>query len=176
MKRTATLRFVARDIIPALMMAIALGLMIVPAGVTLHAEDRSPVIGVPSNDAEMNAAIEKARVSLATFWASYASPKSDEHDHALKVRFPTSGSGSEHIWVANVKKLADGTFAGHLANQPLDLAGKNEGDPVEFKAADISDWMFMRKDKIVGGETLRAMFKSMPKEDADALRAQMETP
>ena len=47
---------------------------------------------------------------------------------------------------------------------------------VEFKEADISDWMFMRNGKIVGGETIRPLLKAMPKADADALRARMETP
>ena len=34
----------------------------------------------------------------------------------------------------------------------------------------------MRNDKIVGGETIRVLLKSMPRADADALRARMETP
>jgi len=147
-----------------------------PLGAGACAEDRSPVIGVPSTDADMNAAIATARASLGTFWASHDDPKPGERNHALKVRFSTSETNGEHIWVSDVKKRPDGTFTGRLANRPRDIPGKNEGDPVEFKAADISDWMFLRTGKIVGGETLRAMFKSMSKADADALRAQMETP
>jgi uncharacterized protein YegJ (DUF2314 family) len=34
----------------------------------------------------------------------------------------------------------------------------------------------MRNEKIVGGETLKLLLKSMPKEDADAMRARMEQP
>jgi uncharacterized protein YegJ (DUF2314 family) len=45
-----------------------------------------------------------------------------------------------------------------------------------FKEADISDWMFMRNGKIVGGETIRPLLKSLPKANADALRAKLETP
>jgi uncharacterized protein YegJ (DUF2314 family) len=36
--------------------------------------------------------------------------------------------------------------------------------------------MFLRSDKIVGGETIKSLLKSMPKVDADALRARMEQP
>ena len=54
--------------------------------------------------------------------------------------------------------------------------GKRAGDLAEFREADISDWMFLRNGKIVGGETIRPMLKKMSKADADALRARMETP
>jgi uncharacterized protein YegJ (DUF2314 family) len=36
--------------------------------------------------------------------------------------------------------------------------------------------MFLRNGKIVGGETIRPMLKSLPKRDADALRARLEKP
>ena len=76
----------------------------------------------------------------------------------------------------DVKKLGDGRYSGRFANQPRDLPGKRAGDLVQFADADISDWMFMRNGKIVGGETIKPLLKSMPKADADALRARMETP
>ena len=50
------------------------------------------------------------------------------------------------------------------------------GRQVKFTEADISDWMFMRNGKIVGGETIKPLLKSVPKADADALRARMEQP
>jgi uncharacterized protein YegJ (DUF2314 family) len=93
----------------------------------------------------------------------------------LKVRFDV-GAGVEHIWVSDVKKLSDGNYSGRFANEPSDLIGKNIGDQVEFKQTDISDWMFMRNEKVVGGETIKALLKSMPKEEADAMRARMEQP
>ena len=36
--------------------------------------------------------------------------------------------------------------------------------------------MFLRNGKIVGGETLRPLLKSLPKRYADALRARLERP
>lgn len=141
-----------------------------------QAQDRSPIVDFANGDPEMAAAIAKARKSLPAFWASYETPKAQEAGHSLKVRFPTGGSNGEHIWMAEVKKLADGRYSGRFANQPRDLPGKRMGDRVEFAEADISDWMFMRNGKIVGGETIRPTLKRMPKADADALRARMETP
>ena len=140
------------------------------------AKDRSPVIDVSSDSAEMNAAIAKARATLPMFWTSYEAPKPSETGHMLKVRFPTRRNAGEHIWMAEVRKLGEGRYSGHFANAPRDLPGRQEGDLTEFKEADISDWMFMRNGKIVGGETIRPLLKSLPKADADALRARLETP
>ncbi|MDF0494441.1 YegJ family protein [Bradyrhizobium yuanmingense] len=139
------------------------------------AQDRSPIVDVRTTDPEMNTAIARARGSLPTFWASYESPKPSESGHALKVRF-TTRKGGEHIWIGEVKKLPDGTLTGVFANEPRDLPGKRAGDKVKFAEADISDWMFMRNGKIVGGETIKPTLKSLPKADADALRARMEQP
>ena len=142
------------------------------------AEDRSPVIDFANGDPEMAAAITKARATLPAFWASYEAPKASEEGHSLKARFPVPGrrNGGEHIWMAEVKKLPGGRYSGRFANQPRDLPGKRAGDLVQFAEADISDWMFMRGGKIVGGETIRPMLRHMPKADADALRARLETP
>jgi uncharacterized protein YegJ (DUF2314 family) len=136
--------------------------------------DDPPIIGVRAADAEMNAAIAHARDTLPTFWASCDAPKPTETGHALKVRFEVGAEG-EHIWVIDVKKLSNGNYSGRFANDPSDLPG-NIGDQVEFKQIDISDWMFMRNEKVVGGATIKALLKLMPKEEADAVRARMEQP
>ena len=137
--------------------------------------DDPPIVGVRAADAEMNAAIAHARDTLPTFWASCEAPKPTETGHVLKVRLEV-GAEVEHIWVSDVQKLPNGNYSGWFANDPSDLLGKSFGDQVEFKQADISDWMFMRNEKIVGGETMKALLKSMPKDEADALRALMEQP
>jgi uncharacterized protein YegJ (DUF2314 family) len=141
------------------------------------AQDRSPVIDFSTADPDMKVAIEKGRATLPTFWASYDAPKSSETGHSLKVRFPSPKTrGGEHIWIAAVKKGPDGRYSGKFANTPRDLPGKKAGDLTEFAEADITDWMFMRNGKIVGGETIKPSLKSLPKADADALRARMESP
>jgi uncharacterized protein YegJ (DUF2314 family) len=156
-----------------------LAAVLVMMGVPLsdaRAEDHSPVIDVPSSDAEMAGAIAKARATLPTFWASYEAPKPSETGHSLKVRFPAGRNRGEHIWMMDVKRLPDGGFSGRFGNAPRDLPGKREGDLAEFRDADITDWMFMRNGKIVGCETMKPLLKSMSKADAAAFRARMETP
>jgi uncharacterized protein YegJ (DUF2314 family) len=140
-----------------------------------RSQDRSPV-DIRTDDAEMNDAIGRARSTLPTFWASYDTPKPSEAGHSLKVRFFATGRDGEHVWMGDVKRLSDDRYSGRFANMPRRLPGRKEGDRVEFREADISDWMFMRNGKIVGGETIKPMLKSMSKADADALRARMEQP
>jgi uncharacterized protein YegJ (DUF2314 family) len=137
--------------------------------------DDPPLVSVSTADAEMNAAIARARDTLPTFWASCEAPKPTETGHVLKVRLEV-GAKVEHIWVSDVQKLPNGDYSGWFANDPSDLLGQDFGDHVTFKQTDISDWMFMRNEKIVGGETIKALLKSMPKDEADALRARMEQP
>ena len=118
----------------------------------------------------------RSQKRVPTFSASYENPKPSETDHSLKVRFANPRNGGEHIWMADVKKLGNGSYSGRFANAPRDLPGKREADLAEFKDADISDWMFMRDGKIVGGETIKPLLRLLPKRDADALRARMESP
>ena len=162
----------------AALVAAVLALITPPWAATMaeYRSDRSPVYNVPNSNPEMAAAIAKARATLPVFWASYEAPKASEAGHSLKVRFPNPRNDGEHIWMAEVKKLPDGRYSGRFANQPRDLPGKHAGDLAEFAEADISDWMFMRNGKIVGGETIKPLLKSMPKAEAAALRARMETP
>lgn len=152
-----------------------LGILTIGPTHEVAAQDRSPIVDVRTTDPEMNTAIARARGTLPTFWASYDAPKPSETGHALKVRFSTR-RGGEHIWIGDVKKLPNATYSGLFANEPRDLPGKRAGDAVKFSEADISDWMFMRNGKIVGGETIKPTLKSLPKADADALRARMEQP
>jgi uncharacterized protein YegJ (DUF2314 family) len=151
--------------------AAVLAILGSPTGAAVRAEDRAPVIDLSSGNAEMNAAIAKGRATLPTFWTSYDASKPSETGHSLKVRFANPRNNGEHIWMADVKMTA-----GRFANAPRDLPGKKAGEVALFNEADISDWMFMRNGKIVGGETIRPLLKSLPKADADALRARLETP
>jgi len=170
----STLSTLSKCLVAAAVAAV-LAVLGSPTG-TVMAQDRSPVIDLSSGNAEMNAAIAKGRATLPTFWASYDAPKSSETGHSLKVRFANPRNNGEHVWMADVKKTADGRYSGRFANAPRDLPGKKAGEVALFTEADISDWMFMRNSKIVGGETIKPMLKLMTKADADTFRARMETP
>jgi uncharacterized protein YegJ (DUF2314 family) len=160
-----------------LLLAVVTAVAVLDLAMTgIRSEEHSLVINVPTGSAEMSAANAKARATLPAFWASYEASKPSETGHTLKVRFSNKTNNGEHIRMAEVKELADGRYSGRLANEPRYLPGKRVGDLVEFKEADMFDWTFMRDGKMVGGETIRVLLKSLPKADADALRARLETP
>jgi hypothetical protein len=88
---------------------------------------RAPIANVPSADAEMNAAIAKARATLPTFWGSFEKPGKGEERFTLKVYFQVDRPGGprrSHVWVESIERLANGRLAGRLSNDPQHIEGK----------------------------------------------------
>ncbi len=140
------------------------------------AQDKT--IEVETDDPEMTAAIAKARSGLADFWARFDQPAAGERDFALKVAIPYGNgtdASAEHFWLVDISRK-DAKISGIISNDPNHATQVRKGQRYEFAEADISDWMFLRGQKIVGAETLRALFKHMPPEQAAALRSRMEKP
>ncbi len=135
-------------------------------------EDKT--MGVPSEDAEMNAAIEKARKTLPLFWSKRANPGEGEDHFALKVQIQ-DGSHSEHFWVIGVERKGDLIF-GTINNEPDFVKSVAMGQRIQIDPGRISDWMYVHNGKIVGNETLRPLLARMPKQRADAFRAMLENP
>lgn len=137
------------------------------------ADDR--VIDVPSDDAEMAAAINRARASLPAFWKALTAKTPGEELFALKVRIPFGEGSGEHFWLVDIERSGD-QLSGIINNDPNEATHVVKGQRYVFKSEDISDWTFMRNGKIVGNETLRPLLKRLSPEDAQALRARLESP
>lgn len=138
------------------------------------AAPKERVISVLSEDREMNAAIEKSRGSLGSFWRSYDTPASGETDHALKVAIPGNGT-TEHFWLTRIKR-ENGKISGVISNQPQSVTTVKMGQRYEFTPDMISDWTFKRNGKLVGNETMRVLLPRMPEEQAAVYRQMYETP
>jgi uncharacterized protein YegJ (DUF2314 family) len=143
-----------------------------PAKETVAPKEK--VISVLSEDKEMNAAIGKARGSLATFWKSYDAPAANESDHALKVAISANGN-TEHFWLTRIKREGD-KYSGLISNQPQSVKTVKMGQRYEFTADMVSDWTFKRNGKLVGNETMRVLLPRMPEEQAAVYRQMYETP
>lgn len=126
---------------------------------------RSGFIDVPPHDEEMAIATKTARASLDHFWQTLAQPHNGEHSFNLKVRL-SDGNQVEHFWLQNPERT-EGRMFGTINNDPVHVKNVKLGQRIEFTEDQISDWMFVRADKIVGNYTVRALFKFMPKERAD---------
>lgn len=129
------------------------------------------VINVADDDAEMKAAIAKANASLPQFWQAFEKPKADEKDFALKVRI-TDDNGTEHFWATDIQRK-EGKILGTINNEPNTVEKVKLGDRVVIPEADISDWTFLRGEKMVGNYTLRVLFKQMPSKEVEAYKKMM---
>lgn len=138
----------------------------------------APMAIVGSDDSQMNAAHAKARSTLPAFWSALAAQNLGEKNFSLKVRFPIPGKANsgEHVWMLDVQRDGAGRYSGRLDNKPRFLPDYQIGQRLAFTDAMISDWMFTRRGKIVGNESMRPLLARMPKQEAAKLRAMLETP
>lgn len=152
--------------------AVVLCTLAMATGSSISAQEKA--IPVSPLNAEMNAAVAKARTTLPTFWASLDKPKPGETGFALKVKI-SGGGKNEHFWLINIDRKGN-SLAGTINNKPNIVMSVKEGQRHQFTERDISDWMFMRNGKIVGNETMRPLLKTLPKEKADQYRRMLEKP
>jgi uncharacterized protein YegJ (DUF2314 family) len=136
--------------------ALALMFSLAMLAPPVFAQGGDPVVNFSEDDAAMNAAMAAAQKSLPLFMGHLNDPGSAATDLILKVAISTDTDYVEHIWVDQIRALGDDTFEGRYANQPVEFQG-NEGDPVTFSQASISDWSFMQGDQLHGNYTTRVM-------------------
>ena len=121
---------------------------------------------VEDNDDAMDRAVTKARESLGFFLAALQAKKPDSHDFEVKKCF-IDGDKVEHIWVGNIRW--DGKrFHGRVDNKPLDVSNVHLGQGVTVTPEDLTDWMFVKDGKLMGGYTMRVLYRRMsPDEKAE---------
>lgn len=126
------------------------------------AEDK--VTAFATTDAEMNAAIARARETLPTFWAKFSNPSANEEDFALKLAI-SDGNLTEHFWCDEIEGDAAAATC-TIANEPQEVHIVEYLQRIEVDPALISDWMYMRHGKIEGAETLRVIVTRVSEEEA----------
>ena len=70
----------------------------------------------------------------------------------------------------------DGSFEGLIGNDPGIVTNVKFGQKWTLKKLEISDWMFMRDDKMHGNYTMRPLLKTMKKEEAQKWRSRFAEP
>jgi uncharacterized protein YegJ (DUF2314 family) len=121
---------------------------------------------------EMDDAIARARSEVDSFLKELEA----QNGEAFSVKAPITDKGqTEHFWLTDIV-YKDGQFEGLVGNDPGIVSNVKLGDKWTIKKEDISDWMFMRDDKIHGNYTMRPLLKTMPKDQADAMRSLLAEP
>lgn len=125
------------------------------------AAERGNVKNVVSDDAAMNAAIQRAQDTLPLFIKALQSPKPTQTYFSVKVRFPYDNAGSgEHMWLDDLS-FAENQFEGVLANEPVYVHSLHMGDHVTVDISDVTDWMIIEDDHLLGGFTIHVLRNQM---------------
>src|SRR5687768_17194917 len=91
------------------------------------------VIDFARDDAEMNAAIAKARESLPAFWSRFADPAANEADFSLKLGI-SDDVGTEHFWCGEIEGDA-GAATCVISNEPVNVFTVSYGERVAVDPA-----------------------------------------
>ena len=112
-----------------------------------------------ADDRGMNNAMEAARQNLVLFDRALKSADSNFYGFAIKKRFAVGDSG-EHIWLNHVRFYKDG-YKAVINNEPIIANNIKLGDTVFVTKNQISDWMYIDKNILRGGYTMRVELKRM---------------
>jgi uncharacterized protein YegJ (DUF2314 family) len=113
------------------------------------------VADVASDDARMKTAMTEAKATAGDFIEALRNRSPGASGFAVKIPLQ-AGSHTEHVWVNRVS--FDGKlFHGVVNNEPTIATGVKIGDRVTARPDEISDWMYVRNRRLVGGRTIRAV-------------------
>jgi uncharacterized protein YegJ (DUF2314 family) len=124
------------------------------------------------DEQEMEAAIARARAEVDVFIA--ALEKGKDSDFAVKAPIEDRGE-IEHFWLTDVV-YRDGAFEGLIGNEPGLVTNVKLGQKWKLKKAEISDWMFVRDEKIHGNYTMRPLLKTMKPAEAQMWQSRFAEP
>ncbi len=120
------------------------------------------------NDKAMDQAVAKARETLGFFLAALKAKKPDSRDFEVK-KCVIDGDNVEHLWLRDVSW--DGkVFHGKVDNQPLDVANVRLGQKVTLDPQDLTDWMFVKDGKLMGGFTTRVLYSRLSQDEQARFR------
>jgi uncharacterized protein YegJ (DUF2314 family) len=121
---------------------------------------------VPNEHVAMREAVEKARKTVQKFIDALQHPASGETDFEVKKPFVQKNE-IEHIWLSDVK-FVGGRFQGKVDNLPEKIKGLKLGQLVSVNPDEISDWVYIKNGKLVGGYTIRAHYNELTPEQRKA--------
>lgn len=120
----------------------------------MQEHDSYEIVSVQADDPEMRAAIDEARRTMDSFIQAFLNPRTNQKSFLLKVVFDDP-EGVEHIWLADLD-LATTPPTGIVANEPriphLEFMSR-----VAFSISNVTDWMYLEDDFLVGGFTTRLL-------------------
>jgi uncharacterized protein YegJ (DUF2314 family) len=154
-------------------MRIFLALALLAAPVAAQAQDGDPghdkIFDIARGNAEIAAAITRARAELPGFFTRTAAPGPGESYFLIKYDLIPE-EGREFIWAEVVRREAGATVA-KLVNNPRDPRFRRSQE-VRVPDAEVIDWSYAKDGKtVIGAYTTRALLATMSPQDAARTRA-----
>jgi uncharacterized protein YegJ (DUF2314 family) len=140
-----------------------MALVFILTGCRLLLTGDDPVIGVDSEDQEMNLIIEEARGSVNQFLEELDNPHTAGYGFSVKYPFDTDPGSRyevEHIWLENIQTINE-KYSGIVVNDPYYIKTMKYGDTVEFDINSISDWKYIENGYLVGGKSIVYFYNRM---------------
>lgn len=127
---------------------------------------------VKNKDKAIDGAVDHAHQTLGFFCAALKAKKPDTRGYEIKTAF-IDGDNVEHIWVNKVSW--DGKeFHGRINNKPLGVSNVHLGQEVTVQPKNVSDWMFLKDGKLMGGFTTRVLYSRLSPEEKAQFEKQAE--
>jgi uncharacterized protein YegJ (DUF2314 family) len=126
------------------------------------AGEPSRIIKEGQNNEEILQITEDARNTLPGFFRQLTRGAAEHF--CVKYPFITdedSGVNTEQLWLTGIY-FKNGVYYGILANTPRHLGGLKKGDKVTFNMDEITDWMYVRGGKIIGGDSIKYLLERIP--------------
>lgn len=130
---------------------------------------------VMTDDPALTRAKDRARETYMEFVNALTNPQPAYRDFAIKKGFATPDGGLEHMWISDVV-WEHGEFRGTINNEPVNTQEVNLGDAVTVRPDELSDWMYVDGRKLMGGYTIRVLYKQSSPEQQESLKADMDIP
>ncbi|HPJ15757.1 MAG TPA: DUF2314 domain-containing protein [Spirochaetota bacterium] len=123
--------------------------------------NKDGIVSVQSDDQEMNQIIKNARDTTDQFLKAMKNPADDESNFIVKYPFKTDEGSEleiEHMWITDIT-IENNIYYGILNNEPVYIKDLKLGDKVKFDIKMISDWMYYKGDKIIGGKSVKYLLE-----------------
>jgi uncharacterized protein YegJ (DUF2314 family) len=109
---------------------------------------------------------EDARNTLPGFFRQLTRANAKEEHFSIKYPFTAddgSGVNMEQVWLTGIH-FKNGIYYGFLASAPRHLSGMKKGDKVMFDTDTITDWMYVRGGRIIGGDSIKYLLEKIPED------------
>ena len=117
------------------------------------------VYSVKEDDVQLIQAIEKAKHTLKYYKDSLISPKPNQTYFSIKTKL-TDGNHVEHIWL-DAAEISDKIVYGIVNNLPTNLKNIELGKKIGVSENEITDWLIVENNRLIGGYTIRAIHDKM---------------